>query len=61
MGSPVVHFEIMGPDGSALARFYSDLFGGGKVIMPPTQVAENTKVAMFMDPQGNAFGMYEGM
>ena len=27
MGSPVVHFEIMGPDGAALARFYSELFG----------------------------------
>ena len=27
MGDPVVHFEIAGPDGPALSRFYRDLFG----------------------------------
>jgi predicted enzyme related to lactoylglutathione lyase len=27
MGNPVVHFEMSGPDGAALARFYADLFG----------------------------------
>jgi predicted enzyme related to lactoylglutathione lyase len=27
MGLPVVHFEVMGQDGPALHRFYSDLFG----------------------------------
>lgn len=27
MGDPVVHFEIAGPDGPALHRFYRDLFG----------------------------------
>jgi len=27
MGNPVVHFEMNGPDGGALARFYSELFG----------------------------------
>ena len=27
MGSPVVHFEIAGPDGPALRQFYTDLFG----------------------------------
>jgi predicted enzyme related to lactoylglutathione lyase len=26
MASKVVHFEIMGPDGGALAAFYSDIF-----------------------------------
>jgi predicted enzyme related to lactoylglutathione lyase len=26
MPNPVVHFEITGPDGSALQRFYGDLF-----------------------------------
>ena len=26
MGQPVVHFEIMGKDGAALASFYADLF-----------------------------------
>ena len=27
MGSPVVHFEVMGADGEALERFYGGLFG----------------------------------
>jgi uncharacterized protein len=27
MGQPVVHFEIVGTDGAALQKYYSDLFG----------------------------------
>ena len=27
MGNPVVHFEIVGPDGPALQQYYRDLFG----------------------------------
>ncbi len=27
MGQPVVHFEIVGKDGDALKRYYSELFG----------------------------------
>jgi uncharacterized protein len=27
MGQPVVHFEIVGKDGDALQRYFSDLFG----------------------------------
>ena len=27
MGQPVVHFEIIGKDGEALQKFYSDVFG----------------------------------
>ncbi len=27
MGNPVVHFDIAGPDGPALQKFYQDLFG----------------------------------
>ena len=27
MGQPVVHFEIIGKDGEALWRYYSELFG----------------------------------
>lgn len=34
MGSPVVHFEIMGPDGPALSAFYADLFGWSTQHMP---------------------------
>ena len=29
MGQPVVHFEIIGKDGEALWRYYSELFGLG--------------------------------
>jgi predicted enzyme related to lactoylglutathione lyase len=27
MGQPVVHFEVIGKDGAALQRYYSELFG----------------------------------
>ncbi len=27
MTHPVVHFEILGPDGAALQKYYADLFG----------------------------------
>jgi uncharacterized protein len=27
MGQPVVHFEVIGKDGEALKRYYSELFG----------------------------------
>jgi predicted enzyme related to lactoylglutathione lyase len=27
MGNPVVHFEVIGKDGAALQRYYSELFG----------------------------------
>lgn len=27
MGQPVIHFEIIGKDGEALQRYYSELFG----------------------------------
>lgn len=114
---PVDWFEIMGSDGKALAKFYTDAFGwelkdsgatgfdyfmmdaqakgspgavgstpdkqpairfyagvddlqktidkaeglGAKTVMEPTKVAEETEVAIFVDPQGNAFGLYKGM
>jgi hypothetical protein len=27
MAHPIVHFEILGPDGAALQKYYADLFG----------------------------------
>ncbi len=27
MGNKIIHWELMGPDGDALAGFYSDMFG----------------------------------
>jgi predicted enzyme related to lactoylglutathione lyase len=37
MGSPVVHFEIMGTDGPALGGFYAELFGWGILPRPEMQ------------------------
>lgn len=34
MGSPVVHFEVMGTDGPALETFYAELFGWGVQPFP---------------------------
>ena len=35
MGNPVVHFEVNGPDGSALEKFYCELFGWAMQPLPP--------------------------
>jgi uncharacterized protein len=34
---------------------------GAKVVLPPSKVAENTTIALFADPQGTLFGLYQGM
>jgi predicted enzyme related to lactoylglutathione lyase len=34
MANPVVHYEIMGPDGDKLRSFYGDLFGWKIEVMP---------------------------
>src|SRR5205807_10575027 len=31
---------------------------GGAATMPPMQVDEHTRIAMFTDPQGTSFGIY---
>lgn len=31
---------------------------GGKTIMPPTRVSQGTSVALFQDPQGTSFGLF---
>ena len=110
MASKIVHVEVVGKDGSALQRFYSDVFGweldtnnpggygmlrqgdlsagigptqsgepghvsfyvntddpaatlrrveelGGRVIMPLTEVAPETTIALFADPEGHIVGL----
>ncbi len=112
MPAKVIHYEVVGKDGPALQKFYSDLFGwkldtnnpggygfvptpaddirggigatpdgsaghvtfyvetddpqatlndverlGGKVIMPLTEVAPDTTVALFADPEGHVVGL----
>ena len=110
MGSKVIHVEVVGKDGPALQKFYSDVFGwsldtntpggygmerqgeltagigtsndggaghvtfyvhsddpqgvldraaasGGRVIMPLTEVAPETTVGLFADPEGHVIGI----
>ena len=113
MTAKVIHFEVVGKDGEALQRFYSDVFGwtldtnnpggygmlrdegastitggigasqdggpghvtfyvhdedpaallrrveerGGKVLMPLTEVAKDTTVGLFADPEGHVIGI----
>lgn len=112
MGAKVIHFEVLGKDGKALQKFYSEVFGwelntnnpggygsvaapdngigggigatsdgsaghvtfyvqaddpkatlkrverlGGKVIMPLTQIAPDTTIALFADPEGHVVGL----
>lgn len=110
MAAKIVHVEVVGTDGPALQRFYSDVFGwsldtnnpgaygmlrqgelsagvgaapqgqtghvtfyvhaddpaatlrraeelGGRVLMPLTEVAPETTVALFADPEGHVVGL----
>jgi predicted enzyme related to lactoylglutathione lyase len=112
MASHVIHVEVVGKDGQALQRFYSDVFGwsldtnnpgsygmlrqegeaitggfgasndggpghvtfyvhtddpkatlarveklGGRVLMPLTEVAPETTIALFADPEGHIVGL----
>ena len=110
MGSKVIHVEVVGKDGAALQKFYSDVLGwnfdtnnpggygmerqgdltagvgtsndggpghvtfyihtdnpqdvldkaaasGGRVLMPLTEVAPETTVALFADPEGHVIGI----
>jgi uncharacterized protein len=111
VANEVIHVEVVGKDGPALQRFYSDVFGwqldtnnpggygmyrqdggltggigaaqegtpghvtfyvhaadaedtlrrveaaGGRVLMPLTEVAPETKVALFADPEGHVVGL----
>ena len=112
MASHVIHIEVVGKDGPALQKFYSDVFGwqldtsnpggygmlrqegesvtggfgasndggpghvtfyvhtddakatlarverlGGRVIMPLTEVAPETTIALFSDPEGHVVGL----
>lgn len=60
------------PDKQPAIRFYAGVDDlqktldkaealGAKTVMEPSKVAENTEIAIFVDPQGNAFGLYKGM
>ena len=51
MGDPVVHFEIGGPDGEALERFYVGLFGWSC-----EPVASSGGTYRMIDPGGAGIG-----
>jgi predicted enzyme related to lactoylglutathione lyase len=110
MAAKIIHVEVVGKDGGALQKFYSDAFDwdldtnnpggygllrqgemtagigptqdggsghvtfyvhaddpagtlrrveelGGKVIMPLTEVAPETTIALFADPEGHIVGL----
>jgi predicted enzyme related to lactoylglutathione lyase len=112
MAAKVIHVEVVGKDGAALQRFYSEVFGwsldtnnpggygmardsdngltsgigaspdggpghvtfyvhtddpegtlrraeaaGGRVIQPLTEVAPQTTIALFADPEGHVVGI----
>jgi uncharacterized protein len=110
MGNHVIHVEVVGRDGAALQRFYTDVLGwtfntdnpggygmaqvgdlaagvgtsndggpghvtfyvhaddaqgvldravaaGGRVIMPLTQIAPETTIGLFADPEGHVVGI----
>ena len=114
MPNPVVHFEVVSPDGEAAQKFYSELFDwkldtnnpdkygmvddeghgiaggiggtpegapghatfyvqvanlqealdkaeslGGKTVMPPMEIPDMVKMALFSDPDGNVIGLVE--
>ena len=60
MGAPVVHFEIMGGEGSVLETFYRELFGWKmKVGEGPTHYAEVDTASKEGIPGGIA-GAYPG-
>ena len=72
MGSPIVYFEIAGPDRGRLRSFFNDVFGwdfddalarvescGGSVVLPRTVVPGVVTFALFRDPAGNLLGVAE--
>lgn len=65
MPNPVVHFEINGPDGAALARFYSDLFEwrvqevpGAPYWLVDTQAGRGINGGIGTTPDGTAFATF---
>jgi predicted enzyme related to lactoylglutathione lyase len=59
LGQPMVTFYVAVEDlQKALDRAESL---GGKTLMPPMQVPDGPKIAMFRDPEGNAIGLVLGV
>lgn len=50
-----VTFYVSTPDPAATLRRVEEL--GGRVIMPLTEVAPDTNVALFADPEGHVVGL----
>jgi predicted enzyme related to lactoylglutathione lyase len=54
-GAGHVTFYVHADDPSATLRKVEEL--GGRVIMPLTEVAPETKIALFSDPEGHVVGI----
>jgi hypothetical protein len=50
-----VTFYVHSEDPSAVLRRVEEL--GGRVIMPLTEVAKDTTIALFADPEGHVVGI----
>lgn len=54
---PQLTFYVAAPDlGATLAQAER---GGGRVVMPPQQLQEGPRIAMFQDPEGHVVGLVE--
>ena len=59
MGTPMVTFYVGVDDLDAALKKAEKL--GGKTVVPPMQVPDGPKIALFSDPEGNVVGIVTGM
>jgi predicted enzyme related to lactoylglutathione lyase len=53
-----VTFYVLVPDPEATLKEIESR--GGKTVLPPSEVAPDTVIAMFQDPHGNLIGLSKG-
>jgi hypothetical protein len=54
-GAGHVTFYVQSDDAAATLRRVEE--AGGRVLMPPTEVAPETTIALFADPEGHVIGL----
>jgi predicted enzyme related to lactoylglutathione lyase len=54
-GAGHVTFYVQSADAAATLRRVEE--AGGRVLMPPTEVAPETTIALFADPEGHVIGL----
>ena len=61
MGSPVVHFDVSGPDPETTAKFYSELFGWHTQTFPELSYTMIDTHAEFQKNRRNWFEVRSSM